>query len=136
MNFSDNKPIARAPSAKDNEKPTRRTEEKISLFGQSKAVEDLKPDFFETRKRGQMSSATTVSTVAQSQSTHETTTADQTSETNNVSRKRAKQVCATAVKIGVKRKSEITLGKRTPQVFSCQNTDQHSPLVVLCKPRI
>ena len=69
LNYSDNKPIARAPSAKENEKPTRRTEEKITLFGQSQVVADLKPNFmekFETRKKGQMSSATTVSTVAQS----------------------------------------------------------------------
>jgi len=65
---SDHKPIARdASSSKENEKPVQRTEEKISLFPQSQLSSNMEPEnFLEVRKRGKMSSATTVSTMAQS----------------------------------------------------------------------
>ena len=52
-------------ATKENEKPVTHTEDKISLFPQSQQSSNLKPDnFLEMRKRGKMSSATTVSTVA------------------------------------------------------------------------
>ncbi len=85
----------------------------MNLFSQT-AASEMKPDFmdkFVNRKRGQMSSATSVSTVAQSQSTLDTSAADKRSENSRVSRKRVKAPCASAVKVGVKRKSEISLGK-------------------------
>ena len=110
---SDHKPIARAPSTKENEKPTRRTDEKTCLFAASQTSSDLKPDFmdkFESRKRGQMSSATSVSTVAQSQST-----ADTTLESSRAQRKRVRPACESAVKVGVKRKSDLSIGKYPPQ---------------------
>ena len=74
----------------------------------------MKPDFgekFESKKRGQMSSATTVCTVSQSQLTADTNSADRNSQATRVSRKRAKPDCDSEVKIGVKRKSDLTLGK-------------------------
>ena len=71
MLSSDHKTIPRDSISKENEKPSRRNEEKINLFSQTTAS-DMKPDFidkFVNKKRGQMSSATTVSTIAQSQLT-------------------------------------------------------------------
>jgi len=107
---SEHKAVARAPSHKENEKPARKTEEKINIFSQDSTA--TKPDYLqkiESRKRGPMSSATTTSTVAQSQSTLMTNSTANQSVTSRVSRKRGKAECASAVKIGVKRKSPITL---------------------------
>ena len=61
---SDHKPIARAPNEKENEKPSKATDEKINLFSESSATAS-KPDYMtkiDTRKRGPMSSATSAST--------------------------------------------------------------------------
>ena len=65
---SDNKPIARAPANKENDKPTKRTDDKVSIFSQAPASATKKDllEKFDNSKRGPMSSATTVSTVAQS----------------------------------------------------------------------
>ena len=64
---SDHKPIARESAAKENVQPTESTEEKINIFAQSQQTSSMKPDFmekFESKKKGQMSSATTVCTVS------------------------------------------------------------------------
>jgi len=56
-----------------------------------------------------MSSATTVCTFAQSQLTADTNSADRASQVTRVSRKRVKADCDSVVKIGVKRKSDLSL---------------------------
>ena len=93
----------------------RKTEEKINIFSQGSNSE-ANPDFLQKlesrlKKRGPMSSATTTSTVAQSQMTNITNSTANQSVTSRVSRKRSKAECASAVKVGVKRKSPISLGK-------------------------
>jgi len=112
---SDHKPIARAPENKDSEKPISRTEDKINIFSQpsvTKSKNDLL-EKFDNRKRGSMSSATSASTVAQSQITQISHSTANQSVTSKASRKRVKPETATDVKVGVKRKSPLSIGKHT-----------------------
>ena len=106
---SEHKPIARAPTDKENEKPSK----KINIFSQPSGSA-LKPDLekLETRgKRESTSSATSASTVAQSQQTVERNSTARQSVSSRLSRKRAKPSTASTVKVGVKRKAALSLGK-------------------------
>lgn len=121
---SEHKPIARAPLAssnKENEKqPSKRTEERINLFSQTSNCSAQKSEFmdkFETKKQKQMSSATTMSTVAQcttASASQETNCTAKDSVVSKTSRRRGKTGMSSRTKIGVKRKAAIPTGKSSP----------------------
>lgn len=65
---SDHKPIVRGPDAKENERPSRRADQNLNLFSQPTACAP-KHELLEKYTQDTTSSATTISTVAQSQVT-------------------------------------------------------------------
>lgn len=115
---SDHKPIAReATFAADQDKSA---EETSKLFQQSQQNSVLKPDFLEKQKRVKMSSATTVSTIAQSQLTTDTNFTGRASQATRTSRKRSGPNCNSGVNIGVRRKSDLKIDALE---LGCQMTE-------------
>ena len=92
LNFTDHKPIARDQNEKENDKPLKQSKDQINIFSQPSSSA-LKPDYLAklegagTRKRGVMSSATTASTVAHSQSTQRTESTTKDTASSRVSKK-------------------------------------------------
>ena len=112
---SDHKPIARAPASRGTEKSTSRADDKINIFSQASVTSSKNDSLekFDNRKRGPMSSAPSASTVAQSQNTQISHSTANQSVISKASRKRGKPETATDVKVGVKRKSPLSIGKFT-----------------------
>ena len=108
---SEHKAVERAADAnKENQKPGKKSDEPMTIFSQP-SQSASKNDFlskFDLRKRGPMSSVTTAYSMALTQQTN--ATANQ-SVRSKASQKRAKPDINSSVKVGVKRKPSLTLGK-------------------------
>lgn len=106
---SEHKPV-RAPVSKENEKPAKQEAEKTNLMSQTSSKQDFL-EKFGSNKRGSMSSATSTSTQAFSQSVQIANSTARQSVASKASRKRANPESAQTAKVGVKRKSPLNICK-------------------------